>query len=73
MFIGKNKSPYIKISLDKFGSAFWNQCDGNQDVHFIGEKLKLEFGDSIEPVYERLRMFIMQLRKNGFMDLREKN
>jgi hypothetical protein len=73
LFIGKNKSPYIKISLDKFGSAFWSHCDGIQDVHTIGVKLENEFGDSIAPVYERLRVFILQLRKNGFMDLKEKN
>jgi hypothetical protein len=72
IFIPRGKSPYIKINLDKFGSAFWNECDGKNDVHRIGEKMVSKFGKDIEPVYERLNIFIAQLRKNGYLDLKEK-
>ena len=73
IFVFRNKSPFIKINLDNFGSAFWEECDGKRDVHKIGISLKEKFGDSIEPVYKRLQVFITQLRKNGFIELIDKN
>jgi hypothetical protein len=73
LFIIKNKSQYIRINLDKFGSAFWEECDGIKNVNLIGEKLRLEFGKEIEPIYERLNIFIAQLRKNQYIDLKDKN
>jgi len=72
-FIPKNKSPYIKINLDELGSEFWKNVDNNKDVYTIGLILKEKFGEKVEPVYERLNLFIYQLRRNGFLDLKERN
>lgn len=72
LFVSKNKSPYIKIKLDSLGSAFWDECDGKQDVQEIGSKLKVKFGEKIEPIYNRLQIFIHQLRKGGYLDLKER-
>jgi hypothetical protein len=52
------KSIFTKVHLDEFGSFVWIQCDGKASVEQIGEKLKNEFGDSVDPVYERLGAFI---------------
>jgi hypothetical protein len=71
-FVPKRKSPYIKIKLDKLGTAFWELCDGNSTVYEIGIKLKETFGDTIEPTYERLRVFIQQLIKRDCLTLEEK-
>ncbi|OVE79426.1 hypothetical protein BVY01_02715 [bacterium I07] len=46
------------IQLDDFGSYVWKQCDGIQNVQQIGEKLKSEFGSTVEPVFDRLGTFI---------------
>ena len=54
-------NPFAKVHLDEFGSFVWEQCDGNQPVYQIGKNLKSKFGDSIEPVYDRLGLFIRQL------------
>ena len=52
---------HFKIHLDEFGSHVWNECDGIRNVHQIGESLKTTFGEEIEPVYERLGLFIRTL------------
>ena len=56
--------PDFRIKLDAFGSFVWKQMDGRLSVQEIGDKLKEEFGESIEPVYERLGIFIQTLFKN---------
>ena len=61
------KRPNYRISLDAFGSAVWNSCDGKNTVAEIGEKLKKEFGDRVEPVYERLALFFQQLERSRFI------
>jgi hypothetical protein len=70
--VPKTRSPFIKITLDTFGSAFWNECDGTHTVYDIGLILKEKFGESIEPVFKRLQLFISHLRKNECLDLEEK-
>ena len=52
--------PTYNVNLD--GSAIWKMCDGRTTVRDIGKNLKNEFGDSIEPVYERLGTFIRIMR-----------
>lgn len=54
------RSP-IKIKLDRIGSFAWNLCDGTNTVADIGEKMEHEFGEKIEPVYDRLAMFLQQM------------
>ena len=68
----KNRSPFIKIKLDSIGSAFWEECDNKKDVFEIGNNLKNKFGDSIEPVFDRLKVFIINLRKGDYLELKEK-
>ena len=63
------KKPCYKIYLDEFGSFVWSQCDGAQTVEEIGEKLKQEFGQDVEPVYDRLAIYIRQLHKARFLTL----
>ncbi|MFH1941328.1 MAG: PqqD family protein [bacterium] len=58
-FIQKmGKSPDYKIHLDDFGSYVWQKCDGAHRVDQIGECLKREFGEKVEPVVERLASFV---------------
>ena len=56
--------PDFHIKLDEFGSFVWRHIDGHTSVRDIGDKLKETFGESIEPVYERLGLFIQTLYKN---------
>jgi hypothetical protein len=61
------KNPHFKIKLDDIGSFIWGLCDGRKTVKEIGWKLKEEFGDRVEPLYERLGVFFQNLEKNRFI------
>lgn len=67
LFMERMKRPYYKINLDGYGSFVWKCCDGKNTVARIGELLRKEFRKDIEPVYERLGMFIRTLESNHFI------
>lgn len=64
------KTPEVmRIDLDKYGSCVWNSIDGKRNVEEIGRILKEEFGNEIEPLYQRLATYINILRNNKFIIL----
>jgi hypothetical protein len=67
-FIGKR---LISLHLDEMGTAVWRLCDGRRSVYEIGGYLEKEFGDRVEPVYERLAVFLRHMKKAGIIDWRE--
>ena len=69
VFVPKLTSRYIKITLDQYGSWVWQRIDGKTTVHQLGDKLVQEFGEKIQPVYERLGLFIKLLARNRFINL----
>ena len=66
----KMKSPNYKITLDEFGTSVWKAINGRNTVGEIGDLLRNEFGEKIEPVYERLGLFIKILEKNKLITYR---
>jgi len=71
-FLKKNvlphlKNPHYRINLDKIGSYFWENCDGVRNVKEIAECMKIKFGDEVEPLYERITLFLQNLEKNKFI------
>ncbi|UCG51019.1 MAG: PqqD family protein [Candidatus Latescibacterota bacterium] len=70
-FLGKSlKNTPIHVHLDEIGTAVWRLCDGRRSVQDIGRSLQEQFGDRIEPVYERLGIFLHQMKKAGIIDWR---
>lgn len=73
------KNPNFTVNLDKVGSFVWLTIDGKLNFGEIAEKMKNEFGESVEPVDDRLGQFINSLRKYDFIlfknmeELTEKN
>lgn len=65
------KKPYYRIGLDAVGTLVWEDCDGRNTVKEIGEKLRSRFGERIEPVYDRLELFLSQLERNSFIEYSE--
>ncbi|RME01591.1 MAG: PqqD family protein [Calditrichaeota bacterium] len=61
------QKPYMYIKLDAIGSAVWKACDGHSTVYEIAQKLKAEFGDDIEPIYDRLGQFFRELERSKFI------
>jgi len=58
------KSPYFKIKLDHVGSFIWEHCDGSLRVKDVAKNLKDKFGEDVEPLYDRLALFLKNLEKN---------
>lgn len=46
------------VNLDEYGSAVWKLCDGKRTVREIGKELRKVFGEKVEPLYDRLSVFI---------------
>ncbi len=63
--------PFIKANLDEFGTEVWLQLDGKTIVIDIADRLAEKFGDKIQPVNERLLVFLTQLYKAGFITFNE--
>ncbi len=59
----------FKIKLDDLGSVVWENSDGQKNVKEIGEILAAKFGSDIEPIYERLSKFLIQMHKGKFIRL----
>ncbi len=63
----KLKNPNFKVYLDDFGSFVWKQIDGKSTVAQIGDELKNNFDKDVDPVYERLSVFVQSLFKYKFI------
>ena len=55
--------PYYRIKLDSIGSFVWRACDGETPLSVIAERMRRHFGDSIEPVEERLGRFVQTMQR----------
>ncbi len=64
------KSDHFSVHLDDLGSGVWRLCDGKHSVNEIGKQLAADFGPKIEPIYERLAKFLVQLQKGKFIEIR---
>lgn len=65
--LSKWKKPLMKANLDEFGSAAWVLIDGTNKVGYISEKLLEKFGEKIEPVNDRVTLYLTNLYRNGFI------
>lgn len=60
---------HFKLKLDAYGSFVWSRIDGNTTVMAIANAMKEHFGDSVEPVYDRVGKFIHMLQREKFISL----
>jgi hypothetical protein len=68
----KLKRPYYKVKLDEIGSFFWTHCDGHLTVKSIADLMGKHFDDKVEPLYERIGLFLQSLEKNKFIKWKER-
>lgn len=61
------KRPNYRIKLDDKGSFIWLQCDGQTTVREMAKKHKEKFGEDVEPLLDRLALFLQSLEKNQFI------
>lgn len=55
---------YKRTSLDEYGSLVFLNIKEENTVRDIGEILKERFGDKVEPLYERLLVFLNHIYLN---------
>lgn len=61
---------HLRLHLDEIGTYTWQQIDGQNTVLDIADHLKAKFGETIEPAYPRLGLFINQMARRGLVLLR---
>ena len=61
------------IKLDELGGFVWRQIDGQHTVGQIADRVKKQFGNEAEPLYDRLVQFMKILYNNGFISYRKKS
>ncbi len=69
--MARMKNPNYRVNLDEIGTWIWLRCDGQHTVEQLAKGLKDEFGDRVEPVHERLTLFLRQLVRGRFIVLRK--
>lgn len=67
----KGMSPDIRVTLEEHGTAVWNMIDGKRTVDEIISQLAGHF-EGVEDYASRVTTYVMQLRKDGFIQLRIK-
>lgn len=55
---------YKKMELDNYSSEVFLQIDGYRNIKEIGENLQRKYGESINPLYERLLVFLNHIEIN---------
>jgi hypothetical protein len=71
--IPKFQSKFIYANLDEIGSACFQLIDGFKNVYEISNKMRENFGESIEPVYDRVAKYMGNMHRTGFLDFKEFN
>lgn len=66
------KKPKVsQIHLDEMGSFLWQLIDGETDLLKMGEGVREKFGETAEPLYERLAKYFQILDSYGFIRWKE--
>ncbi len=65
------KKKEVRISLDDYGSFAWQQIDGKKNIRQIGAVMLQEFGEKIEPVEQRLAIFINIMLNRKLLSIHE--
>lgn len=63
------KNPHIRTRLDAVGSFVWLQCDGSTPTGEIAARMQERFGEEVEPVYDRLKLFLQLMTRRTWIRL----
>ena len=61
------------IRLDEYGNFLWREIDGQRTVGDLAQRMKEQFGQKAEPLYDRLVKYMQILRNNRFILFRGKD
>lgn len=66
------RRPNVRLRLDEYGSCVWRHIDGVRTVYEIALALREKFGEAVEPVFDRLGLFISLLHRNRYLVIEKK-
>ncbi|HEX6203005.1 MAG TPA: PqqD family protein [Thermoanaerobaculia bacterium] len=59
-----------RVRLDEVGSAAWRRIDGRRSVAEVARELEAEGGAAVAAAEERVGLFVRELARLGFVELR---
>lgn len=63
------RAPILHVRLDEVGSFVWGLCDGANTVGTIASRLREEFGERLDPEYDRLALFFRMLEREHYVSM----
>lgn len=67
------RNPHYRVKLDEIGSFFWENCDGIRTIKEIAELQRQKFGEAVEPLYDRMSLFLQTLQRSRFISFKNQN
>lgn len=67
------RNPHYRVKLDDIGSFFWKNCDGIRTIKEIAELHRQRFGETVEPLYDRMSLFLQTLQRSRFILFKNQN
>lgn len=71
IFNSRVRDPFVRVKFDEFGSGVWLEIDGQKNVYSISQNLLKQYGERIQPVFERVSKFLNQLYIYKFINFNE--
>lgn len=68
--LSRLKAPYFKITLDRYGSFVWQQCNGSFTVKQIANLFQENFPEDAAQAAERVAMFLNHLQRLHAVEFR---
>ncbi len=68
----KLAKPFFRVKLDKIGSTIWLLIDGDKTVAEIADNLRKIYGESVEPLEERLGKFLQKMERGDLIKVDNK-
>jgi len=65
----KKTPEQMRVDLDEVGSQAWKYMDGKRSIGEICDLMTEQFGETVDPVIERVGTYINILRNNKFITL----
>lgn len=72
LFFKNKKEVTYKIDLDEIGSFIWLLIDGKKSVNSLINFTSEKFGEKVEPVDQRVKLFLKQMNDNHLIILFKK-
>lgn len=69
LFSKEKSVSYKTMQLEKIGSFIFTHIDGEKTFRQIADELSAEFGETVEPLYERFLDYVSALWEKHYIEL----